>query len=107
MTPSNYIPAYHTPSDEYMESDCFIDIKPEGGRSLFGMEAKRTGITCPGYPCHPVYRLYEAENKPIDDTYYVYQAGRFWESGAWHAERTPVYEAPIETKKAGKRRRAT
>lgn len=83
--PAEWLPWYPH-ADNYLGSPCEMDIhRPRETRYIaFGQDARRTGITAPGFPCHPVYQLYEAEGKPLPG-YYVYQAGRFYEVRAWES----------------------
>lgn len=83
---SLYRPA-HVEPDDYMNSPTEMSLIHPGKPGIISGQAKRTGITRPGYANHPVYELRVGwSGAPLEacGSLWVYEAGRFVESNEWH-----------------------
>lgn len=84
QTPIAIVPAYTVPgyTDVYGKSSAWIEARKDGKVFPF----VRTGITPPGYPCHPVYgpRGLNGLLAEEDRIFYVLECGHLWPSSEWN-----------------------
>lgn len=92
-------PAAH--SGEYLGSSIEIQVASDDHKVIIGA-FKRTGITRPGFPSHPVYKfeqgyLYGFHPGEIPDGYFVFDGQEFYEVVEWHRSHAPE---KVKTQKA-------
>lgn len=79
MTPITPLPFMVNDPDVFIGSRSEIHIP-----GTYGLERmRRTGITPPGYPDHPVYRIVDINGNYKTPVFYVLSGGRFWDADKW------------------------
>lgn len=68
-------------SEEYIKSQYWLRVIV-ADTHVFAGHAERTGVTSPGYPDRPVYRLHVRQEHLSG--LYVLDGGKFWPVVGWH-----------------------